>query len=223
LLAAVVVATGLGASVSVIAFDLAREANPPERGGTATGVVNIGGFACAVLADLVIGWLLAGVAAAVADGLSADRPRVDRPRVDRPRVDGPGLTERRDARTELVESVAGERLQDGVLAWRQVDVRHEARRLFARDLLRELVADGIARCRVDDRPDPKTRPVEIVIGNHHRGHDAVVGWTLQQEPTLSSTRAYFRLFPGGAEGFSIPPGSHAFQRRSGVRTWRSGM
>jgi MFS family permease len=58
LLAAVVVTTGLGAPASVIAFDLAREANPPERGGTATGVVNIGGFACAVFADLIIGWLL---------------------------------------------------------------------------------------------------------------------------------------------------------------------
>jgi len=47
--------TGLGGSTSVIAFDLAREANPPERGGAATGVVNIGGFACAVCADLIIG------------------------------------------------------------------------------------------------------------------------------------------------------------------------
>jgi len=53
-----VVATGVGGSTSVIAFDLAREANPPERGGAATGVVNIGGFACAVLADLVIGVVL---------------------------------------------------------------------------------------------------------------------------------------------------------------------
>ena len=61
LLIAVVVTTGLGASASVIAFDLAREANPPERGGAATGVVNIGGFACAVLADLVIGWVLDGL------------------------------------------------------------------------------------------------------------------------------------------------------------------
>jgi MFS family permease len=60
LLAAVVISTGIGASASVIAFDLAREANPPERGGAATGVVNIGGFACAVLCDLVIGGLLAG-------------------------------------------------------------------------------------------------------------------------------------------------------------------
>ena len=55
------VTTGVCGSTSVIAFDLAREANPPERGGAATGVVNIGGFACAVFADLVIGWVLAGV------------------------------------------------------------------------------------------------------------------------------------------------------------------
>ncbi|HVA04386.1 MAG TPA: MFS transporter [Acidimicrobiales bacterium] len=52
---------GVCGSTAVIAFDLAREANPPERGGAATGVVNIGGFACAVFADLVIGWVLTGV------------------------------------------------------------------------------------------------------------------------------------------------------------------
>ena len=55
------VVTGVSASTSVIAFDLAREANPPERGGAATGVVNIGGFACAVVCDLTIGWVLAGL------------------------------------------------------------------------------------------------------------------------------------------------------------------
>ncbi|HUY20712.1 MAG TPA: MFS transporter [Acidimicrobiales bacterium] len=58
LVALLVVATGVGGSTSVIAFDLAREANPPERGGAATGVVNIGGFAGAVLADLAIGGVL---------------------------------------------------------------------------------------------------------------------------------------------------------------------
>jgi MFS family permease len=61
LVVALAVATGLGGSTSVIAFDLAREANPPERGGAATGVVNIGGFACAVIADLTIGAVLAGI------------------------------------------------------------------------------------------------------------------------------------------------------------------
>ena len=58
LVGVLIVTLGLGGSTSVIAFDLAREANPPERGGAATGVVNIGGFACAVLADLVIGLVL---------------------------------------------------------------------------------------------------------------------------------------------------------------------
>jgi len=58
LVGVLVVALGVGGSTSVVAFDLAREANPPERGGAATGVVNIGGFACAVLADLVIGLVL---------------------------------------------------------------------------------------------------------------------------------------------------------------------
>ena len=52
------VVTGVGGPTSVIGFDLAREANPPERGGAATGVVNIGGFSAAVVADLLIGWVL---------------------------------------------------------------------------------------------------------------------------------------------------------------------
>jgi MFS family permease len=56
-----IVVTGVAGSTSVIAFDLAREANPPERGGAATGVVNIGGFAFAVVADLAIGWIIDAV------------------------------------------------------------------------------------------------------------------------------------------------------------------
>lgn len=52
------VATGIGGPASAIAFDLARESNRHQRGGAATGVVNIGGFTGAVLADLVIGGLL---------------------------------------------------------------------------------------------------------------------------------------------------------------------
>lgn len=55
---ALLVATGLAGPTSAVAFDLAREANPHERGGAATGVVNIGGFTAAVLADLAIGALL---------------------------------------------------------------------------------------------------------------------------------------------------------------------
>jgi MFS family permease len=52
------VVTGIGGPASAIAFDLARESNRHERGGAATGVVNIGGFTGAVLADLAIGGLL---------------------------------------------------------------------------------------------------------------------------------------------------------------------
>lgn len=58
LLFCLLVATGFGGPASVAAFDLARQANPPEQGGAATGVVNIGGFAGAVVADLLIGLLL---------------------------------------------------------------------------------------------------------------------------------------------------------------------
>ncbi|HLX87038.1 MAG TPA: MFS transporter, partial [Acidimicrobiales bacterium] len=58
LIVVLLVATGVAGPASVVAFDLARQANPAERGGAATGVVNIGGFTAAVLADLAIGALL---------------------------------------------------------------------------------------------------------------------------------------------------------------------
>jgi MFS family permease len=61
LVVAILVSTGVGAPASAAAFDLAREANRPQRGGAATGVVNIGGFSAAVLSDLAIGALLATV------------------------------------------------------------------------------------------------------------------------------------------------------------------
>ncbi|MFE2426231.1 nitrate/nitrite transporter [Streptomyces sp. NPDC059373] len=43
---------------SMIGFDFARPANPPERFGTATGIVNIGGFTASMLTLLAIGVLL---------------------------------------------------------------------------------------------------------------------------------------------------------------------
>ncbi|WP_329134276.1 MFS transporter [Streptomyces sp. NBC_01476] len=43
---------------SMIGFDFARPANPPERFGTASGIVNIGGFTASVLALFAIGVLL---------------------------------------------------------------------------------------------------------------------------------------------------------------------
>ncbi len=59
LVVVLLVATGLGGPASAVSFDIARRANRDDRGGAATGVVNIGGFSGAVVADLVIGFLLA--------------------------------------------------------------------------------------------------------------------------------------------------------------------
>ena len=58
LLAVMVVATGLGAPGSMISFDLARTFAPPRRLGSATGIVNIGGFVASLLTVLAIGVLL---------------------------------------------------------------------------------------------------------------------------------------------------------------------
>ncbi|MBY8888065.1 MFS transporter [Streptomyces sp. PTM05] len=56
----VVLCAVLGACgpASMIGFDFARPANPPERFGTASGVVNMGGFTATMLALLAIGELL---------------------------------------------------------------------------------------------------------------------------------------------------------------------
>jgi MFS family permease len=43
---------------SMIGFDFARPANPPERFGTASGIVNIGGFTASMLTLLAVGVLL---------------------------------------------------------------------------------------------------------------------------------------------------------------------
>ena len=52
------VLTGVTCSAAMLAFDFAREDNPPERVGTATGLVNLGGFSAAVLIQLTVGWML---------------------------------------------------------------------------------------------------------------------------------------------------------------------
>ncbi len=56
----VVLCAVLGASgpASMIGFDFARPANPPERLGTASGIVNMGGFTASVIALFSIGLLL---------------------------------------------------------------------------------------------------------------------------------------------------------------------
>jgi sugar phosphate permease len=53
-----VVATGIAGPASIVGFDVARETNRVDRGGAATGVVNIGGFTGAVVVDVAIGVLL---------------------------------------------------------------------------------------------------------------------------------------------------------------------
>ena len=58
LLAAMVVATGLGAPASMIAFDVARTFAPSTRLGTSTGIVNIGGFVASLLVVLAVGLVL---------------------------------------------------------------------------------------------------------------------------------------------------------------------
>lgn len=58
LLALMVVATGLGGPGSMIGFDLARTFNPATRLGSATGIVNVGGFLASLLMMLAIGLLL---------------------------------------------------------------------------------------------------------------------------------------------------------------------
>lgn len=56
----VVLCTVLGACgpASMIGFDFARPANPPERQGTASGIVNMGGFTASMTTLLAIGVLL---------------------------------------------------------------------------------------------------------------------------------------------------------------------
>ncbi len=58
LLALLIVALALGGPGSMIAFDFARTFNPSSRMGTATGIVNIGGFAASLLAMFGIGVIL---------------------------------------------------------------------------------------------------------------------------------------------------------------------
>ncbi|GAA1580297.1 MFS transporter [Actinoplanes couchii] len=58
LLVALVVAIGLGGPASMIGFDFARSFNPPSRLGTATGVVNVGGFTASLVTIMLIGLIL---------------------------------------------------------------------------------------------------------------------------------------------------------------------
>jgi MFS family permease len=58
LLVALVVVLGTNGPGSLIGFDYARTENPAERAGSASGVVNVGGFVAALLTILAIGAVL---------------------------------------------------------------------------------------------------------------------------------------------------------------------
>lgn len=58
MLVILIVATAIGGPASMIGFDFARTFNRPGNIGTATGVVNVGGFLAALITVFVIGWIL---------------------------------------------------------------------------------------------------------------------------------------------------------------------
>ncbi|WP_144673511.1 nitrate/nitrite transporter [Arthrobacter sp. U41] len=58
LLAGLVVVLAIGGPGSMIGFDFARTFNPAHRVGTATGIVNVGGFIAALMAIYLIGLVL---------------------------------------------------------------------------------------------------------------------------------------------------------------------
>ncbi len=58
LIIAVVAVAAVGGPASTIGFSLARDYNPPAMVGTATGLVNVGGFTSTILASLLVGAVL---------------------------------------------------------------------------------------------------------------------------------------------------------------------
>ncbi|GAB3286314.1 MFS transporter [Sinomonas notoginsengisoli] len=58
LMAVLVAVLALGGPSSMIGFDFARTFNPSHRLGTATGIVNIGGFVAALMTMFLVGYLL---------------------------------------------------------------------------------------------------------------------------------------------------------------------
>jgi sugar phosphate permease len=62
LLVLLVVVTAVGGPGSVVGFDLARTFNPPTRLGSATGIVNVGGFLASLSTVILIGIVLDRVA-----------------------------------------------------------------------------------------------------------------------------------------------------------------
>ena len=58
LLITLCVVLGACGPASMIGFDFARPANPPQRQGTASGIVNMGGFTASMTTLLAVGVLL---------------------------------------------------------------------------------------------------------------------------------------------------------------------
>ncbi|WP_131741397.1 MFS transporter, partial [Actinomadura roseirufa] len=58
LLALLVLCVALGGPGAMIGFDFARTFNPPDLRGTATGIVNVGGFVASLVAILLVGAVL---------------------------------------------------------------------------------------------------------------------------------------------------------------------
>lgn len=58
LLTLLVVVIALGGPGSMIGFDYARTFNPPDKQGTATGIINTGGFTAALVTILAVGFVL---------------------------------------------------------------------------------------------------------------------------------------------------------------------
>lgn len=72
LLVVLLLALSLGGPGSMIAFDFARTFNPPARLGSATGIVNVGGFVASLLTMLLVGIGLDLLTPAGAAGYSLD-------------------------------------------------------------------------------------------------------------------------------------------------------
>ena len=53
-----VVVTGVGGPASMIGFDVGRTANPPHRLGSATGIINQGGFYASLVLVVAVGLIL---------------------------------------------------------------------------------------------------------------------------------------------------------------------
>lgn len=58
LLVLLVLVVGVGGPTSMVGFDFARTFNPPERLGSATGIVNVGGWVASLVLMLLIGLVL---------------------------------------------------------------------------------------------------------------------------------------------------------------------